>query len=209
MVKKVKFNLKKEYEKSWNYLKDSKKFIWIILGIFFGFALLAASNTEIVRYILLPLGQEAEQSKFLIWYLIVLVGALGTLYYAFNFKKTPPRAIAGPMVVFGAILEVASSIFLFLFSVKVDGLGANFFQYLNSAHALFIIVLLNTEMINHRNLDPKNAKPIEIVTGLILVGLIYLVSAVYLGHHWSLTFAIMVSYSMIFNDMLSRVIIKR
>ena len=39
-AKKKKFSLKKEYQKSWDYLKDSKKFIWIVLGIFFAFTLI-------------------------------------------------------------------------------------------------------------------------------------------------------------------------
>ncbi len=40
MKKQQKFSLKKEYQKSWNYLKDSKKFIWIILWIFIVSALI-------------------------------------------------------------------------------------------------------------------------------------------------------------------------
>lgn len=38
--RKNKFNLKDEYKKSWNYIKESKKFIYIIVGIFFAFALI-------------------------------------------------------------------------------------------------------------------------------------------------------------------------
>ena len=37
---KTKFSLKKEYKKSWNYLKESKKFIWIVIGIFLALALI-------------------------------------------------------------------------------------------------------------------------------------------------------------------------
>lgn len=35
------FELSKEYEKSWNYLKDSKNFIWAVIGIFVASALVA------------------------------------------------------------------------------------------------------------------------------------------------------------------------
>lgn len=34
------FNLKEEYKKSWNYLKESKNFIYIIMAIFFVFVLI-------------------------------------------------------------------------------------------------------------------------------------------------------------------------
>ncbi len=33
-MKKTKFSLKREYQKSWNYIRESKKFILIVLGIF-------------------------------------------------------------------------------------------------------------------------------------------------------------------------------
>ncbi len=38
--KKRKFSLKNEYQKSWDYLKDSKKFIWAVIGIFATFFLI-------------------------------------------------------------------------------------------------------------------------------------------------------------------------
>jgi len=37
---KKKFSLKKEYQNSLNFLKESKKFIWIVIGIFLAFALI-------------------------------------------------------------------------------------------------------------------------------------------------------------------------
>jgi stage II sporulation protein M len=40
-TEKTSFNLIKEYKKSWEYIKESKKFIYIIIGIFFFFALVA------------------------------------------------------------------------------------------------------------------------------------------------------------------------
>ncbi len=40
LKKKTNFSLKKEYQKSWNYLKESKKFILIVIGIFLAFTLI-------------------------------------------------------------------------------------------------------------------------------------------------------------------------
>ena len=37
---KKEFNLKEEYKKSWNYLKDSKNFIYVIVAVFFIFVLI-------------------------------------------------------------------------------------------------------------------------------------------------------------------------
>lgn len=39
-MKKRKFNLKKEYKEAWNYLEESRKFIYIIIAIFFIFVLI-------------------------------------------------------------------------------------------------------------------------------------------------------------------------
>ena len=39
-MNKKRFNLKEEYKKSWNYLKESKNFIYIIMAIFFVFVLI-------------------------------------------------------------------------------------------------------------------------------------------------------------------------
>lgn len=38
--KRQKFSLKEEYKKSWDYLKSSKKFIWIVVWIFLAFVLI-------------------------------------------------------------------------------------------------------------------------------------------------------------------------
>ena len=40
LEKKKGFNLWREYEKAWEYIKDSKKFIYVITGIFFFFLLM-------------------------------------------------------------------------------------------------------------------------------------------------------------------------
>ena len=39
-MKMKKFSLKKEYQNSLNFLKESKKFIWIVIGLFLAFALI-------------------------------------------------------------------------------------------------------------------------------------------------------------------------
>lgn len=39
-MRKQKFSLKNEYENSWNYLKESRKFVYLIVVIFFVFALI-------------------------------------------------------------------------------------------------------------------------------------------------------------------------
>ena len=40
MAKKKSFSLKREYQKSWSYIKDSKKFIYLVVAVFFAFAII-------------------------------------------------------------------------------------------------------------------------------------------------------------------------
>ena len=57
-MKKRGFNLKREYQKSWDYLQDSKKFIYLVVAIFFAFALVgffvpapSYLNEQIMKFI--------------------------------------------------------------------------------------------------------------------------------------------------------------
>ena len=65
-MKKNKFNLKREYKDSWSYIKESRNFIYSILGIFFGFTLIGffvPASEEITKIILEFIEQLLEQTK--------------------------------------------------------------------------------------------------------------------------------------------------
>ena len=70
-ISKKSFNLKKEYEQSWQYVKDSKKFIYTIIGIFFlftfiGFFIPAPQiiQERIMDFIKELIGQTKDMSQF-------------------------------------------------------------------------------------------------------------------------------------------------
>src|SRR3990167_5547782 len=67
---KNKFSLKKEYKKSWNYLKESKKFIWIVIGLFLTFVLIGffipvpeIISKQILEFIKEILGKTESMSQ--------------------------------------------------------------------------------------------------------------------------------------------------
>ena len=69
-MKKNKFSLKKEYKKSWNYLKESKKFIWIVIGLFLTFVLIGffipvpeIISKQILEFIKEILGKTESMSQ--------------------------------------------------------------------------------------------------------------------------------------------------
>lgn len=71
LKKKENFNLKKEYKKGFEYLKESRKFIYIIIGIFFLFVLLAYFiptpkflSDEIIKFLKEILSQTNGMSQF-------------------------------------------------------------------------------------------------------------------------------------------------
>ncbi|MEK6913938.1 MAG: stage II sporulation protein M [Nanoarchaeota archaeon] len=70
-ISKKSFNLKKEYKQSWQYVKDSKKFIYTIIGIFFlftfiGFFIPAPQiiQERIMDFIKELIGQTKDMSQF-------------------------------------------------------------------------------------------------------------------------------------------------
>ena len=71
---KTKFSLSEEYRKSWNYLKESKKFIWIIIWIFLAFILIGffipvpeLISNEILKFIkeILLKTEDMSQSQLI------------------------------------------------------------------------------------------------------------------------------------------------
>ena len=65
-MRRKKFNLKKEYKDSWNYIKESKNFIYFIIGVFFVFALIGffvPASEEITKIILEFIEKLLEQTK--------------------------------------------------------------------------------------------------------------------------------------------------
>ena len=66
MKKKRGFNLKKEYKQSWKYIKESKNFIYISIGIFFAFFILAffvSPTEEILNYIFTFIQELLEKTQ--------------------------------------------------------------------------------------------------------------------------------------------------
>jgi len=63
---KKEFNLKEEYKQSWNYLKESKNFIYIIIAVFFVFVLIGffvPAPDSLVEQILRFIEELIEQTK--------------------------------------------------------------------------------------------------------------------------------------------------
>ena len=76
-MKKNKFSLKKEYQKSWEFIKQSKKFIYVVIGIFLLFSLIGyfipapeSLKTQILSFIEQILNKTEGMSQLeLIWYI--------------------------------------------------------------------------------------------------------------------------------------------
>ena len=65
-MRRKKFNLKREYNDSWGYIKESRNFIYFIIGVFFVFALIgffAPASEDITKIILEFIEKLLEQTK--------------------------------------------------------------------------------------------------------------------------------------------------
>jgi len=66
MKKKRGFSLKKEYKQSWKYIKESKNFIYISMGVFFAFFILAffvSPSENILNYIFTFIQELLEKTQ--------------------------------------------------------------------------------------------------------------------------------------------------
>jgi len=64
--KRGKFDLREEYKECWDYIKDSKRFIWIVVGIFFVFMMVGffvPAPTWISAQIMKFIGEILEQTE--------------------------------------------------------------------------------------------------------------------------------------------------
>ena len=65
-MRRKKFDLKREYKDSWDYIKESKNFIYLIIGIFLGFALIGffvPASENLTKIILEFIEKLLEQTK--------------------------------------------------------------------------------------------------------------------------------------------------
>ena len=132
--KKRKFNLKKEYKECWDYLKDSKRFIWIVVGIFFIFTMIGffvpaptLISEQIMKFIREILEQTEGLSQFQLIRFIFFNNLkssffgmiLGVLLGIFPIFAT---IINGYILGFVAVLSVKEVGFLSLFSLLPHGI---------------------------------------------------------------------------------------
>jgi len=104
-LKKKGFDLSEEYKKSWNYIKESKNFIYAIIGIFFIFALIGfffPIPEQLKSEIMKMLKELFEKTQgFTQWQMTQFI-------FANNFKSSFLGLIFG---VFLGIFPVISSLF--------------------------------------------------------------------------------------------------
>ena len=119
---KKEFNLKKEYKKSWDYLKESKNFIYIIIVVFFVFVLIgffipapSSLKEQILRFIEELLEKTQGMSQ---WELIKFI-------FLNNLQSSFDGMIFGVLLgIFPIIAAIANGYLLgFVSSISVENGG--------------------------------------------------------------------------------------
>ncbi len=127
MNKRRGFNLKDEYKKSWKYIKESKNFIYIIIGIFLLFAFAGffiQTPDSIAEQILNFLQQLLEKTRGMSSGRLLLFIFFNNLQSSF----------------FGIILGIIFGIFPIL-SAAVNGYVLGFVSFMSSAEEGFFVLL--------------------------------------------------------------------
>jgi stage II sporulation protein M len=133
-TKKKRFNLVQEYRNSWQYIKESKTFIYFIIGIFFIFLLIGFFipapeflYSKILEYIRELLAKTENMSLLeLIWFIIsnnVTNTFMGIIFgVAFGIFPVFNSVANGYMLGFVSIISVDNSGFLTLLKVLPHGI---------------------------------------------------------------------------------------
>jgi len=119
---KKEFNLKEEYKKSWNYLKESKNFIYVIIAVFFVFVLIGffipapdSLAKQILEFIEQLLGKTQGMSQ----------GELMKFIFFNNLQSSFYGMIFGVLLgIFPMIATIANGYLLgFVASISVENTG--------------------------------------------------------------------------------------
>jgi len=140
--------------------------------------------------------------------LLFIGGWLLSIYHAFSGKSMTKE-------------EKESILFFTIFTVSLIGfIAAEYiikeskgvwiiFPILNFLHAFILLSLYRVKLITTESILDKQAKQGEIILGSLFVFIIFFISNYILKNHWSITFSICTSYATIFNEMLSKIFIKK
>jgi len=119
---KKEFNLKEEYKKSWNYLKESKNFIYVIIAVFFVFVLIGffiPAPDSLAKQILEFIEQLLEKTQGM------SQGELMKFIFFNNLQSSFYGMIFGVLLgIFPMIATIANGYLLgFVASISVENTG--------------------------------------------------------------------------------------
>jgi len=131
------------------------------------------------------------------------LGAIFTIYYAFNFKKVPSEMAKTFMIILIIAIEMYAAYLLFIYNSKTPSIFYLILAYLNLAQGLGLMLFLRAKIIDESNILPINAKPKEIIIGMIGSTILFLFVNYILKTEFPITFSILITYAIVFNELVS------
>jgi len=127
--------------------------------------------------------------------LIILAGGLPlSVYHVFS-RRQKSSAEKMMMVGFAVLITAMSGIFAGLYMLKSSaGLGLIFPAW-NLVNAIFIIVLRGLEVINEDSLVDKDASLMQVVIGLAILLVVFVLCQYVFDLYWAVTMSVCVAYS--------------
>ena len=152
----------------------------------------------------------ANFSFWLSLLLIFIAVSLPIVYYAFSSKTIPGRFIAW-------VLLPATALNFIIASQAWENVqaGSRFllvFPFFNLVGAFFALMAVGRrggdEQIQRAMLEEKNAMLPEIIFGSMAVGVLFFLSNFVFQNHWTITFSICLTYSLMVNGLIVKYLFK-
>lgn len=129
------------------------------------------------------------------------LGIFFALKYALDVKKTPTKFAKFFMVFFAMVIEFMIGVVFFVNYLDEPSKLSLTIGILSIVHVLLMLFLYRMGYINEKNISSYNAQHRELFFGVIFLLLVFVISRFVYLHESDLTFGLMISYSLLFDNL--------
>jgi len=135
--------------------------------------------------------------------LFFIIGLGMSVYHSFSNKKVT-RASKNFMLFFAVMINFMIGLAAGLYVLKVAKGFLVILPIINIINAFLLLTLMRVGKITTMSISDRQAKLREIIVGLIMVIIIFVLSQYFFHNYWATTFSLCVVYATNINDFVSR-----
>ena len=138
----------------------------------------------------------------LVFVLGVFLAIFVSIKYALDEKKTPTKEAKALMIFFAMCIEFVTAISFIMSYFSESTQSSIILGIITLVHVILTMILFRFGVINENNITSHNADHLELIIGSIVIVAIFIFSKFYFEHTTELTFALLMSYSLLINSLL-------